>query len=115
MGWFLLAMRKYAVFQGRSRCKEYWMFFLIILIIGIIVVIVESVLGLAPADDTGILTLLFQLIVLVPSIAVGIRRMHDTDHRGWWLLFPIVNLVLAVKDGQRNENRFGPDPKASAP
>lgn len=60
----------------------------------------------------GILGMIYSLGVLTPGIAVVVRRMHDTDHSGWWLLVPIVNLVFAVSDGTRGDNRFGPDPKA---
>jgi uncharacterized membrane protein YhaH (DUF805 family) len=59
----------------------------------------------------GRLLNLYQLAVLIPAIAVGIRRMHDTNHRGWWLLVPIVNLIFAVRDSDSGDNRFGPNPK----
>ena len=56
---------------------------------------------------------IYALAVLTPALAVGVRRMHDTDHSGWWLLFPLVNLLFAVRAGQRGGNRFGSDPKAA--
>ena len=60
----------------------------------------------------GPLTALLYLGVIVPSIAVGVRRMHDSDRSGWWLLLPIVNLVFLLLEGTKGPNRFGPDPKA---
>lgn len=63
---------------------------------------------------SGIIVNLYSLAVLIPSSAVGIRRMHDTDHSGWWILAPILNIILAASDGTRGYNRFGPDPKEAA-
>ena len=114
MSWYLAVLKKYAVFSGRARRKEYWMFFLFNLIIAFGLGIIEGVLGIAAESDQSILTTIYQLAILIPSIAVGVRRMHDTDHSGWWLLLPIVNLVFACTEGTRGDNRFGADPKAGA-
>jgi uncharacterized membrane protein YhaH (DUF805 family) len=108
MDWYLGVVKKYAVFIGRARRKEYWMFTLFNVIIGIGISLAETLLG-----GSGMITNIYYLAVLLPSCAVGVRRMHDTDHRGWWLLLPIVNLVFAVTEGTRGDNRFGPDPKVS--
>ena len=112
MNWYLEVLKKYAVFSGRARRKEYWMFVLFNIIIAFVLGFIEGIAGIAPESDQSILVTVYQLAVLIPSIAVGVRRMHDTDHSGWWLLFPIVNLVFAVSEGTRGDNRFGPDPKA---
>jgi len=112
MNWYLEVLKKYAVFSGRARRKEYWMFFLFNIIIAFALGFIEGIAGIAPASDQSVLATIYQLAVLIPSIAVGVRRMHDTDHSGWWLLVPIVNLVFAVSEGTRGDNRFGPDPKA---
>jgi len=114
MHWYLGVLKKYAVFSGRARRKEYWMFVLFNILIGGALGLVEGLLGIAPESNESVLVPIYQLAILIPSIAVGVRRMHDTDHSGWWLLFPIVNLVLTVREGQRSENRFGTDPKAAA-
>lgn len=112
MNWYLGVLKKYAVFSGRARRKEYWMFFLFNIIIAVVISIVAGILDIAPQSGQGnVLFRIYAMAVLMPSIAVGVRRMHDTDHSGWWLLLPIVNLVLAVLEGQRGDNRFGPDPK----
>jgi uncharacterized membrane protein YhaH (DUF805 family) len=105
MNYYLDVLKKYAVFQGRARRKEYWMFVLFSIIVSIVIGIIGGVL------HTAILGMLYNLAIFVPSIAVGVRRMHDTDHSGWWLLLPIVNLVFACTDGTPGPNRFGEDPK----
>lgn len=113
MSWYLGVLKKYAVFEGRARRKEYWMFYLFTVIIMYVLFLIEEVLGIAPKSGAGgALSTIYELAVLIPTIAVGVRRMHDTDHSGWWLLFPIVNLVFAASEGTRGDNRFGPDPKA---
>lgn len=107
MSWYLAVLKKYAVFSGRARRKEYWMFVLFNMIIAFVLGFVEGLVG-----SPGIISNIYSLAILIPAIAVGVRRMHDTDHSGWWLLFPIVNLVLACTEGTRSDNRFGVDPKA---
>lgn len=109
MNWYIEVLTKYAVFSGRARRKEYWMFFLFNTIIAFVLGIV---VGLSGAGDGGeAITNIYSLGVLIPGIAVGVRRMHDTDHSGWWLLLPIVNLIFACTEGTPGPNRFGPSPK----
>ena len=114
MNWYLEVLKKYAVFSGRARRKEYWMFFLFNFII---IFLLELVGGGKKTlmCNYSIPSLVYQLAVLIPSLAVGVRRMHDTNHSGWWLLFPIVNLVIACTEGTGGDNRFGSDPKAITP
>lgn len=114
MNWYIQVLKKYAVFSGRARRKEYWMFFLFNILIAFALGIVEGILGIASESDQSVLATIYQLAILIPSISVGVRRMHDTDHSGWWLLVPIVNFVFAVIEGTRGDNRFGPDPKATS-
>jgi uncharacterized membrane protein YhaH (DUF805 family) len=118
-------------FSGRSRRREFWMFTLINIVIGIVLSVLDSLLGLngfatsavAGASVTffapGLLSSIYNVLVLLPSIAVGIRRLHDTDRSGfWWFiaLVPIVGyLVLIVfwaSAGTPGHNRFGADPKS---
>ena len=73
---------------------------------------IEDMLSLNLVDDEDLLATIYQLGVLVPTVAVGVRRMHDTGHSGWWLLLPIVNFFFAIRNGEQGPNRFGPDPKA---
>ena len=105
MEYYIGVLKKYAVFEGRARRKEYWMFVLFNVIISLVLGFVAGMIKLP------ILGTLYSLAVMVPSIAVGVRRMHDTDHSGWWLLLPIVNLVFACTDSTPGPNRFGENPK----
>jgi uncharacterized membrane protein YhaH (DUF805 family) len=110
MNWYLAVLKKYAVFHGRARRKEYWMFFLINIIIAFGLGLIEGLAGINPNTGRSVLADFYQLAILLPSIAVGIRRMHDVNRSGWLMLVPIYNLFLAVKPGDVGENRFGPDP-----
>jgi uncharacterized membrane protein YhaH (DUF805 family) len=115
MNWYLEVLKKYAVFTGRAHRTEYWMFFLFNIIIGIVLGIIEGIFG-----GPGILGALYGLAVLVPGIAVGVRRLHDTNRTGWWLLIgliPIIGIIVLivffVQDSQPGENQYGPNPKAA--
>jgi uncharacterized membrane protein YhaH (DUF805 family) len=105
MNWYLKVLQNYATFTGRARRKEYWMFALINSIISIILSII------AAAIKFELLGTIYSLAVLIPSIAVGVRRMHDVGKSGWFLLIPIYNLILACTDGTAGENEYGADPK----
>ena len=119
MEWAILPLKRYAEFTGRSRRKEYWMFTLLCVVVAVVLGIVESILGLGGmVGYYGPLTALFLLAILVPSIAVGIRRLHDTNRSGWWILISFVPfvgglilLVFYVLEGTRGPNEYGPDPK----
>jgi len=104
--WYVEVLKKYAVFTGRARRKEYWMFVLINFLIALAIGVVEGVLR-----SKGIVSNVYALAMFVPSIAVGVRRLHDTDRSGWWLLLPIVNIVFLALEGHPGHNRFGPSPK----
>lgn len=112
MNWYIAVLKKYAVFQGRARRKEYWMFFLFNIIVAFLLGLIEGLAGINLGNGQSILGNVYQLAVFLPSIAVGIRRMHDVNKSGWFMLVPIYNLILAVKQGDTGENRFGSDPKA---
>ena len=119
MNWFLTALKKYAVFAGRAQRAEYWYFILIYVIIALALNYLDRALGLTgTGGDTGILTTLFGLAMLLPTLAVGARRLHDTGRSAWWLLLAlvpligsIVLLVFFVLDSQPGDNRYGPNPK----
>jgi uncharacterized membrane protein YhaH (DUF805 family) len=120
-----MAINRGSEFGGRSRRKEYWYFVLfntlICFAIMLIGAFIASLAG-ATADSIGMAAnvagLIYSLAVMSPSLAVSIRRLHDTDHSGWWLLIPIIPilgsivlLVFLVMDGQPGKNRFSPNPK----
>ena len=122
MNWFMTVLRKYAVFEGRARRREYWFFVLFYILISIVLAVVDRMLGLYNETyGMGALGALFCLGVLIPSIAVGARRLHDTGRSGWWLLIAfipligaIVLIVFFVLDSQPGANAYGPNPKESA-
>ncbi len=105
--WYKSVLQKYAVFDGRARRSEYWYFYLVNLIISMILGFVDGALGLM---SFGISTV-YTLAILVPSIAVAIRRMHDVGKSGWFILIPFYNLYLSVQDSEQGSNKYGPNPK----
>ena len=105
MKWYMLVLKKYAVFNGRATRSEYWYFVLF----NVIISLVFSFIG--QAIHFVYLESIYTLAILIPSIAVAVRRMHDVDKSGWFLLIPIYNLILACTDGTPGENKYGPDPK----
>ena len=116
MNWYLMVLKKYAVFSGRSRRKEYWFFFLFNVIVSIVLAVVDMAI-LGSEDGAGILSIVYALGVLIPSLAVSIRRLHDIDKSGWWLLIGLIPaigglvlLIFACMAGTQGDNRFGPDP-----
>src|SRR5829696_10017381 len=119
-GWYLEVLKKYAVFDGRARRKEYWMFFLINVVISVVLILIDLLIGIfSPQGGVGLLQGLYSLAVLIPSIAVTVRRLHDTDRSGWWILIAlipfiggIVLLIFMVLDSQPGVNQYGPNPKA---
>ncbi|GAA3760380.1 DUF805 domain-containing protein [Flavobacterium ginsengiterrae] len=102
-----VVFENYANFEGRARRKEYWMFFLANMIISFAL---GFVMGLI-SPSLGLVANVYSLAVLVPSIAVAIRRMHDVGKSGWFILIPIYNLILACTEGDKGANAYGPDPK----
>lgn len=109
MNWYIKVIQNYALFSGRARRKEYWMFFLFNVIISMVFTIIDQmVFGLYQPQW---LSNLYSLAVLVPSLAVAVRRMHDVGKSGWYILIPIYNLILAVTEGDNGPNEYGEDPK----
>ena len=157
MEWMILPLRRYAQFSGRSQRKEYWMFILLSFIVSIVLSLIDTSLGLGGRTTDfagrgangfsagaytrgGVLSSIWSLVILVPSLAVSVRRLHDIDRTGWWMLgifglfvcgavllfavpiaggllvaaggvMSIVLLVWFCLDGTRGANRFGMDPK----
>ncbi|MBK9735258.1 MAG: DUF805 domain-containing protein [Saprospiraceae bacterium] len=109
MEYMFVPLKKYADFEGRARRKEYWMFFLFTFVVSFFTGIIDNMLS--GPESIGFIGLIFQLAVLVPAIAVAIRRMHDVGKSGWFILIPIYNLILALTEGQKGTNEYGPDPK----
>jgi uncharacterized membrane protein YhaH (DUF805 family) len=117
MNYYTEVLKKYTVFSGRARRAEFWMFQLINLIISLVLTGIDAALGL-----TNVLSGIYGLAVLLPSLGVSCRRLHDIDRSGWWMLIgliPIVGWIIVIiwyaKDGDPGDNRFGPNPKAGEP
>jgi uncharacterized membrane protein YhaH (DUF805 family) len=119
MNWYLEALKKYAVFNGRARRKEYWYFFLFNLLASIILAVIDSVIGtMSEETGLGLLSGVYTLAVLIPAISVTVRRLHDTDRSGWWFflaLIPVIGsialFVFMVLDSSHGDNQYGPNPK----
>lgn len=126
MDWMLMPLRRYADFQGRSRRKEFWMFTLMnfivtIVLYGLIIMGMDfqtGQMGVLSMLGGGLL-IIYALAILVPSIAVHVRRFHDQDKSGWLVLLTfipaiggLIVLVFMCIEGTRGPNRFGDDPKA---
>lgn len=105
MNYYFKVLQNYVEFNGRARRSEYWYFVLFNFIISFGLGFVGGLF------NTDLLANLYSLAVLLPSIAVGVRRMHDVGKSGWFLLIPIYNLILAVTEGEKGTNQYGPDPK----
>lgn len=122
MNWYLTVLKKYAEFSGRARRKEYWFFVLFNFLVVIVLSILDGIVGTLDAEGgIGLLSGIYSLGVLIPSIAVGVRRLHDTDRSGWWMLIgfiPIIGvivlLIFFVLDSTPGENQYGPSPKGDA-
>ena len=127
---YLAVLNNSGQFGGRARRKEFWMFVLVHSIINIIFLLIyvalfvvltsfEKLLGITSPFIGSFLAVSFSIFwvfsLTISAVAVGVRRLHDTDHSGWWGLCPIVPWILAVQEGQQGDNRFGPDPKAAKP
>lgn len=118
MEWYLKVLKNYVGFQGRARRKEYWMFILF----NVLASLVLSIVGGIISQTLGlILTYGYMLAVLLPSLAVAVRRLHDTGKSGWFVLLsliPVVGsiilLVFLVQEGQSADNQYGSDPKGLA-
>ncbi|TCJ98444.1 uncharacterized membrane protein YhaH (DUF805 family) [Volucribacter psittacicida] len=122
MNWYISVLKQYATFSGRARRREYWFFCLFNVIISFILNIVDGMTGTYnPELGVGFLGGLYVLVVFLPSIAVTVRRLHDTDRSGWWILITLIPIVGAIVlfvfmlfDGTRGANRFGEDPKGES-
>jgi uncharacterized membrane protein YhaH (DUF805 family) len=118
MNGYTKAMRRYFEVSGRSSRSEYWVFVLVYLILGIVAAVIDAALfSVSALESVGILGALVTLVHFIPSITVGIRRLHDTDRSGWWLLLlfiPLIGviwlIVLFCFEGTQGTNSYGPLP-----
>ena len=116
MNYFVSCIKdKYACFSGRARRQEYWMFVLFNFLLNIVAQVIDGVL------TAGFLSLILCLALLLPGLGVTVRRLHDTNRSGWWVLIAILPIVGAIVllvfmclDSTSGDNKFGPNPKAAA-
>lgn len=119
---FMTAVRtglsKYVDFSGRARRSEFWYFVLFTFLVGIVASILDSILGTDYDTSGGLINTLASLALLLPSLAVAVRRLHDIDRSGWWILLgiiPIVGWIIVIvwycTDTKPGDNQYGPDPK----
>ncbi|MEU6240850.1 MULTISPECIES: DUF805 domain-containing protein [unclassified Streptomyces] len=112
MHWYVDVLKKYAVFTGRARRQEYWMFFLVNLVIAIVLSIVSRIIG------TMALSWIYSLALFLPGLGVAVRRLHDTGRSGWFVLIGlipfigwIILIVFLAQEGRPDPNEYGPNPK----
>lgn len=118
MKWYLEALRKYAVFKGRARRREYWIFELMNSAIALALFVLAVQLGKAGYPYFLSLPFLYIAATMIPSLSSLIRRLHDTGRSGWWfwislipVVGPLILFAMTVTDSNPGENRFGPNPK----
>jgi uncharacterized membrane protein YhaH (DUF805 family) len=116
--WYLHALRQYAVFQGRARRREYWIFELMNSAITLALFVLAVMLGKVGYPYFLGLPVLYLVATMIPSLASLVRRLHDTNRSGWWFLIsmlpaigPLILLSIAVRDSDPGPNRYGPNPK----
>jgi uncharacterized membrane protein YhaH (DUF805 family) len=120
MNYFTEGFKKYATFSGRATRSEYWYFTLISMIIGIILIIVDLMIGTYNEDtEIGLISTIFSLALFIPSLAILVRRLHDTNRTGWWffiLLIPIIGFIVLLVFlciDSKEDNKYGANPKAN--
>lgn len=118
MNWYLMALKNYGNFDGRSIRSEYWYFILFNILISFILLSLDALFGTFTNSGAGLLSTIYLLAVLIPGFAVGVRRLHDTNKSGWWILIniipligPIVFLFFMIQDSVPFTNEYGTNPK----
>lgn len=113
MEWYLKVIKNYVGFSGRARRTELWMFVLFNLVISVVLGFVDNMLG-----TTYMLQGIYALAVLLPALAVQVRRLHDTGRTGWWILLsliPVIGTIVLIVfyclDSEPGDNQYGPNPK----
>ena len=122
MNWYLEVLKKYAVFNGRARRKEYWYFALFTTIIGVVLIVIDGMIAESSREEQiGLLYSIYSLATLIPAIAVSVRRLHDTSRSAWWILIVlvpiaggIVYLLFMAQDSKPGQNQYGANPKEAS-
>jgi len=119
MDWYLKVLKQYADFNGRARRKEYWMFFLFNMIFAALASLIDYSAGTVNYESgSGVFQGIYSLVVLIPGLAVAVRRLHDVGKSGWMLLLALIPLigaiwllVLMATDSKEGANKWGENPK----
>jgi uncharacterized membrane protein YhaH (DUF805 family) len=116
MKWYFEAWKKYAVFSGRTGRQEYWYFVLFNILAYVLLSLIAGIAGKMGASLLG----LYAIAAFLPGLAASVRRLHDANHSGWWLLIspipgvgPILLLVFLAQESQAIKNQYGPRPQAA--
>ena len=111
--------QRYIQFSGRARRKEFWLYFLLVIILTIAATLIDQGLEAVFGRPSMVVKLVVGIGTYIPTIAVIVRRLHDTNRSGWWIFVPLIPvigmiayIVFLVMPGTTGENRFGPDPKS---
>lgn len=105
MNWYLKVLKNFKNFDGRASRQEYWMFVLFNVIVSLVLSFIGAMIGFPSLAN------IYSLVVLIPSIAVAVRRMHDIGKSGWYGFIPFYNLYLACQPSQQGPNEYGEEPK----
>ena len=117
MNYFIYCLKNYFNFSGRATRSEFWYFTLFWLLFGMLIMLIEYMLGIGNVKETGILSLIFDLALVFPSLAVSTRRLHDTNRSGWWnliMLVPIIGIIVLIVfycQDSKEDNKYGVNPK----
>jgi len=119
MNWYLKVLNQYADFNGRARRQEYWMFTLFNIIFAFSAIMLDNLFGLSNSEEGfGPIYIIYGLAVLIPGLAVGVRRLHDIGKSGWMMLVSLIPfigaiwlIVLFMTDSESGDNQYGQNPK----
>jgi uncharacterized membrane protein YhaH (DUF805 family) len=118
MNHYTSVLKKYATFNGRVTRSEFWFFSLFNTIISIALAVVSVLLSILVDPSFFYLSTLYALALIIPSMAVSVRRLHDTGKSGWWILITLIPfvgaitfIVFTIRDSQSGQNKYGPNPK----
>ncbi|HDM8195234.1 DUF805 domain-containing protein [Vibrio harveyi] len=117
--WYYMVILNYSNFSGRARRQEYWYFTLVNVLVNLVMGIIDRVIGsVMQMDNFGFFGVIYALFIMIPSIAVTVRRLHDSGRTGWWALIafvPIIGVLVLlyflIQDSEEGSNQYGANPK----
>lgn len=109
MNWYIKAIKNYATFSGRAKRREYWWFFLFSNLISFGISLIAGLFG-----DRYIMSIIYLLFIILPTLSLIVRRNHDAGYSGWWIFCPVFNFILMFFKSDPEDNRFGPYPAETA-